>query len=182
MTDLVTLPAELVGQPGHVSRHCTRHGEPAARYRDFKLQSSVKLEGSRWWSANVLTMSSDAGDYAKKVKVAEVTGWPLCSRCLRMRARWMVVAAVLFYGGLLAVASPFVAAIFVDVPGWMAGVGAAGFVALPVSAWPFSRGSIPRVIGARTSADGAFVVVRSPSSEFVSGLPDGEWHRGGSGP
>ncbi|RBM16220.1 hypothetical protein DI005_25565 [Prauserella sp. PE36] len=171
---VVTLPADFVAREGNLPRHCARHGLPAVRQHDFLLQSKVKIEGNRFLQVGgrgVLGMAERLDQHGRKVRVAEVKGWPLCRRCVRTRALWLTVAATLFFGGLAAFAGSLIAAAVTDGMPWLAGVAVAGFALLPLSAFPFVLGSIPRLTGAETSPDGASVVIKNPSRAFTAELP-----------
>lgn len=54
---------------------------------------------------------------------------------------------------------------------WLGGVAFAGFALLPLAAFPFSLGSLPRLTGARTSPDGAAVIIEAPTEAFAAELP-----------
>ncbi|WP_034268057.1 hypothetical protein [Haloechinothrix halophila] len=169
---VVTLSADTVGQPGNLPRHCSRHGLPAVRQQDFVLQSKVKLEGNRaLLQSNVIGMSERLSDYGKKVRTADVKGWPLCRKCTRSRALWLAVASVMFFGGLATFVGSLVVAAVADDMQWLGGVAFAAFAVLPLAAFPFSLGSLPRLTGARTSPDGASVIIEQPSQAFAAELP-----------
>ncbi|TWH20822.1 hypothetical protein JD82_02671 [Prauserella rugosa] len=167
----ITLPADVVGRAGNLPPHCTRHGRPASRRKDFALQSTVRLRGNRLLSGNVLSQADRLAQHGSKVKVTDVKGWPLCPLCVRTRAVWMTLASALLFGGLLAFLGALVVGAFTEGASWLAAVAAIGFVLLPVSALPLSRGAMSRVIGARTSPDGQSVIVDKPSAAFVADLP-----------
>lgn len=168
----ITLPVQIVGVPGNLPRYCTRHGRAASHRKDFALQSRVALRGNRLLSGNVLSQAERLAQHGNKVKVADVKGWPLCARCVRTRAIWMTLASVLLFGGLLAFLGALVVGVFTEGAPWLAAVAAMGFVVLPMSALPLSRGAMSRIIGARTSSDGTSVIVACPSAEFVADLPE----------
>lgn len=170
----VTLPAEFVRHPGNLPAHCTRHGLMAVRRADFALQSTVNIEGSRLRAvggSGAVGMAERLGQHAKKVRVVQVKGWPLCALCVRTRASWLTVASVVFFGGLVAFVGSLLVGLLADGVQALAAVAVAGFVVMPLAAFPFVRGSMGRIVGARTSADGAFVVVQDPSQAFLAGLP-----------
>ncbi|MBK1783520.1 hypothetical protein [Prauserella cavernicola] len=172
--EVVTVPAEFVGRPGNLPRHCSRHGEPAVQHKDFLLQSKVKIQGSRFGQVQgrgALAMAERLDQHGKKVRVAEVKGWPLCRRCVRTRARWLAVACVFFLGGLALFAGSLIVAAVTDGMPWLAGVAVAGFALMPLSAFPFVRGSMSRLIGARASDDGSAVLIENPSRAFAAELP-----------
>ncbi|MER7113989.1 hypothetical protein ABT332_05810 [Saccharomonospora azurea] len=118
-------------------------------------------------------MAERLDQHARKVRTTEVRGWPLCDVCTRTRTLWLSVAAVLFFGGLLVFAGSLVAGILAE-KGTMralAGVAVAGFVLMIVSAFPFSKGGMSRVIGASTAPQGDAVLVENPSPSFRAELP-----------
>ncbi len=169
---VVTLPADVVGKPGNLPRHCTRHGPPAVRQQDFVLQSKVTVEGNRFLNqSNVIGMGERLSDYGKKVRTADVKGWPLCRRCTSTRALWLAVASVMFFSGLAAFVGSLVLAAVTDGMQWLGGVAFAGFALLPLAAFPFWLGSLPRLTGARTSPDGTSVIIENPSQAFAAELP-----------
>lgn len=176
--DIARLPAELVGQPGSLPSFCTRHGRPAVRRADFSLQSKVWSEGSRAYQVGfygLLGMAARLDQHAQKVRVTHVKGWPLCAICTRVRTAWLTISCVMFFGGLLAFAGLFIIGILAEegTVQALAGVAVAGFVVMPLSAFPFSRGGIARIIGANTAPEGGAVLVVNPSQEFVAELPHG---------
>lgn len=172
--DTVRIPANLAEQ-GILPSHCSRHGRPAVRRADFTLQSKVRLKGSRTRRVGVfgaVGMAERLDQHARKVRVTQVKGWPLCDVCARTRTRWLTVAAVLFFGGLLVFAGSLVAGILAEAGTvrWLAGVALAGFVVAVLAAFPFSRGSMSRVIGASTAPEGDAVLVENPSAPFRAEL------------
>lgn len=173
-TDAVTLPADFVGQPGNLPRHCSRHGLPAVRQKDFVLQSKVKIEGNRVMQVGgrgAVGMAERLDQHKKKVRLAEVKGWPLCQKCARTRAVWLTVASVLFFGGLVGLVGSLILGSVSDGMPWLAGVAVAGFALMPIAAFPFVLGSLSRITGAQTSPDGASVIIANPSRAFVAELP-----------
>lgn len=171
---VVTLPADFVGQPGNLPRHCSRHGLPAIRQKDFVLQSKVKIEGNRFMQVGgrgVLGMAERLDQHRKKVRVADVKGWPLCQKCTRTRALWLAIASTMFFGGLGAFVGSLIVGAVTDGMPWLAGVAVAGFVLMPLAAFPFVLGSLSRLTGAETSPDGASVIIENPSYAFTAELP-----------
>ncbi|WP_245992503.1 hypothetical protein [Prauserella muralis] len=116
-------------------------------------------------------MAERLDQHRRNVRVADVKGWPLCRKCTRTRAWWLTVASVLFFGGLAAFAGALIVAGVTDGMPWLAGVAVAGFVLMPLSAFPFVLGSLPRLTGAQTSPDGASVIVTNPSEAFAAEVP-----------
>lgn len=168
--NVVTLPADLVQRPSGLPGSCSRHGRPAAKRVDFALQSKTQPHGGR---LTVFGMADRLGQHAKAVRVTHVKGWPLCRTCVRTRAVWFTLSLVLFFGGLLAFAGSLVAGVIAEkgTVQWLAAVAVGGFLLMIVSAFPFSVGSLSRVTGARTSADGESVIVAHPSDAFTAELP-----------
>ncbi|SFB00959.1 hypothetical protein SAMN05216266_103252 [Amycolatopsis marina] len=171
--NVYTLPAELVQQPGNLPAHCSRHGNEAVKRVDFALQSKVEIEGNRALSGNVLSTTDRLGQRAKKVRVTNVKGWPLCRECVRFRAFWLTIALVMFAGGLLAFAGSLLVGIVADTSTVQAfaGVAIVGFVVMIASAFPFHRAGMARLVGAATSADGQSIVIVRPSPAFAAELP-----------
>lgn len=174
-SEIIEIAANLVEQ-GALPSHCSRHGRPAVKRADFTLQSKVRLEGSRTrrvGGLGVLGMAERLEQHARKVRVTRVKGWPLCDVCTRTRARWLGGAAVMFGGGLLLFVGSLVVGLLAEkgsVPA-LAGVAMAGFVLVVLSAFPFSRAGMSRVIGAVTAPEGGAVLVSNPSSAFRAELP-----------
>lgn len=171
---VVTLAADYVQRPGNLPTHCSRHGLPAVRHVDFALQSRTRIEGSRLrqvGGGGVAGMADRLGQHAKNVRVIHVKGWPLCAGCGRERAGWLTLASVMFFGGLAAFAGSMVVGLVADGVRAFAAVAAGGFVLMPLSAIPFARGSLARLVGARTSAEGSLVLVQNPSHAFLAELP-----------
>lgn len=173
LPNVITLPAELVQQPGNLPAHCSRHGRPAVRRVDFALQSKVPPEPNRALSGNVLSTADRISRRATKVKVTHVKGWPLCHACRRSRAFWFTLSLVMFFGGLLAFAGSLIVGMFTakGTVQALAGVAIGGFVIMILSAFPFHRGGLARIVGASTSADGTSVIIVNPSEAFTAELP-----------
>lgn len=166
----VEIPA-AAAQHGVLPTHCARHGRPAARRVDFALQSKVRTEGNRVRSANLLGTVSRLSRYAERVRILRVRGWPLCPACLRGRRSWLAVTLLLFIGGLAAFTGSLLTGLLVnEPPRVLAGVAAGGFVAMVLSAWPFSRAGLGRVASAFTDEHGEAIIVAAPSSAFVAAL------------
>lgn len=141
---------------------------------DFALQSAVRIEGSRVrqvGGAGAAGMAERLGQHAKKVRVTHVRDWPLCGTCSRTRAGWLTLASIMFFGGLTAFVGALIVGIVVDGVQVLAAVAVGGFALLPLAALPFARGSLARIVGARTSPDGALVLVENPSHAFLAELP-----------
>lgn len=171
---VVELPADFVQRPGKLPNHCSRHGRPAVRRVDFALQSKVDIEGSRLGTVagtGVVGMAERLGQHAKKVRVIHIKGWPLCRRCARTRASWLTLASVVFFGGLATFVGSLIVGLVSDGVQALAAVAVAGVVLMPLAAFPFAYGSLGNLVGARTSSDGALVLVHDPSHAFLAELP-----------
>ncbi|GAA2345358.1 hypothetical protein GCM10009854_22730 [Saccharopolyspora halophila] len=165
-----------VGRAGSISGPadcCSAHGKRAVRRVDFALQSRTPPEGSRLLNANLLGVASRLADRAARVQVTQIVGWPLCRRCARRRNGLIVLAAVLFWGGLAAVGATLLVHLVTGAQGGALGAaGVAGLVAVPVSLVSFVLGSMPRITRARTSEDGSAVVVTEPHPGFTAAVQD----------
>ncbi|CAM2947899.1 hypothetical protein SAXI111661_10120 [Saccharomonospora xinjiangensis] len=173
---VVRIPAELA-ERGELPSHCARHGRPAVRRADFALQSTVHIEGSRARQVGifgVLGMAERLGQHARKVRVTHVKGWPLCEICARTRTVWLAIAAVLAVGGLLTFAGSLVAGALAEhgTVRSLAAVAMVGFVVMIISAFPYAKGGMARVIGASTAPEGGAVLVDNPSQAFLAELED----------
>ncbi|HEY0700926.1 MAG TPA: hypothetical protein VGD43_24345 [Micromonospora sp.] len=147
---------------------CARHGRPVAKRINFVLQSRPRLESNVALSGNVAATTGRVAEHARKVKVTRVSGWPLCATCVRTRILWVTIAAICFWGGLLAFAGAVVARLVIGHPSTALSIPLyAGIVGVIASPAPFVLGSVPRVINARTSDDGSAVVVRDPDPRFA---------------
>jgi len=50
------------------------------------------------------------------VKLTRVSGWPLCARCHRVRTTGLVLASLLFFGGVATIVVAFVLRALADGP------------------------------------------------------------------
>ncbi|MCX2732122.1 hypothetical protein OOZ19_17935 [Saccharopolyspora sp. NFXS83] len=170
-SDQVRMPAQIAETPGALPGCCARHGQDSARSVDFSLQSRAEPQGGRVMCANPLGVAGRLGERARQVRITRVRGWPLCAACVRRRTTGLVLANVLFWGGLALIAGALAARLITGVQS--PALGAAllgGFLAALVSVVPFVLGSLPRITGARTSEDGAEVALSAPHPAFVSAL------------
>jgi len=100
MAPALEVPAAWFASAPELPGHCVRHGLPATRREDFVVKSRPKLSP---WRRTLLPGHSSldrAGEYARSVKLTRVSGWPLCGRCGRVRTAGLVLANVLFFGGV----------------------------------------------------------------------------------
>lgn len=95
----------------------------------------------------------------------------MCRTCARARAGWLTVASIVFFGGLLALVGSLVVGLVASGVQAFAAVAIGGFILMPLAAIPFARGSLSRLVGARTSPDGASVLLHNPSNAFLAELP-----------
>jgi hypothetical protein len=109
-----------------------------------------------------------AEDYAKKVRLIEVRGWPLCARCVRRWTGGRVAAGILFFGGIAAMAISAIAALtFADGNRLLSIPFMVGFVAAAlVAPWVFAWSGLALVTRTQATSDGAAVRVDEPHEEF----------------
>ncbi|MPY80040.1 MAG: hypothetical protein GEV04_16595 [Actinophytocola sp.] len=162
----VTLPAELVREPGNLPKHCSRHGRPADTHADFSLQVTKRPAGGAGLTNNAFSTKG------RKPRTLYVTGWPLCPACARSRAVWFTATMVLFFGGVVAFFGALAVQIAADNPpvNALALTAMIGFIAMVVAWLPFYLSGYPRLTKANPSPDGESVVVISPSEEFRADL------------
>lgn len=173
----VVLSAELAGTADALPSCCARHGRDAVRRKDFALQSRAKPEGSRFMSANALGMAGRLGEKARKTRFVRVRGWPLCSVCVRKRLSLFLLTQVVFWSGLILVLAAVVGRIASGEPSaLLGGLLGLGVVLMLGSAFVFYLGSVPRLVQARASEDGQFVIISRPhpnfSNEVAAGVPE----------
>jgi hypothetical protein len=164
----IALPAGALATVPARCTLCARHGAPAAHRIGFDLQSRPALQARRG-DGNLLSTAGRLGEHAKRVKILEITEWPLCGRCVQARRLWLVVAGVLFWGGLVAIAAGVVMRVVLGEPTPLVAASfIGGLVMVLVSPAPFVAGSLPRLTRARTSVDGGFVQVNDADPRFVA--------------
>jgi hypothetical protein len=164
-----TLPVSALDAVIPRVHRCARHGSPVGRRVSFALQSRPKLnESNPALSGNVLATAGRVAEHAGKVRVTRITDWPLCARCVRTRRWWLLVASVCFWGGLALLAGAVVARV-VSGQSAVLGIPMIGGIVLAIaSPAPFVLASLPRITQARTSDDGAAVLVRDAHPEFAA--------------
>ncbi|MPY97675.1 MAG: hypothetical protein GEU97_06670 [Actinophytocola sp.] len=169
----VTLPAELVQEPGNLPDHCSRHGRPAAKQADFPLPVKKRPASSASLTNNAFSAASKATDRAKRPRALLMKGWPLCQACVHSRTMWLTTTFVLFFGGLVAFFGALGVQIALDDPpvNTLALLAMIGFVAMVAAALPSYLASHARLTKATPTPDGDSVIVIDPSDEFRSGLP-----------
>lgn len=170
--EAIEIPASVADAVVARVDRCSAHGQPTTDRRAMALQSRPALSGTRALSGNAAASAGRLGEHAAKVRVTRIGGWPLCARCARTRRRWLAVAAACFWGGLALVLVSVAVAIVdgqssrLGIPLYM------GIALLIASPAPFVRGSLPRIVGARTADDGSAVVVRDAHPRFAAQVAD----------
>ena len=144
--EMMELSAAAVAQgdvPGSV---CVRHGRPAARHVDFVIKSRPVMRRPGALETNLLSMAARMGEYGRRLVVVRAKRWPLCDRCVRIRFAGLLLATVMFWGGLVSVATAVVWRVASDssVPWLMVPFGGGLLLAL-ASVGPFVWGSLPRL-------------------------------------
>jgi hypothetical protein len=168
----VDIPTEWLATEPTLPDRCARHGLPAVQRKTFAVRSNPKIGSRKKVFQPGYTSLNRAEEYARQVKIAKVSGWPLCARCVRRRVFGLTAAAVLFFGGLATMVAAFIIAGAEDGPnaGMLAPI-LGGFAAMLLSPLALRWGSIPRLTGTELTSDGAIVKVADASSEFLAGLP-----------
>jgi hypothetical protein len=151
---------------------CAKHGRTAVRRSRFVLQSRPALSrNAGFLRSNILSIVARLAEHAEKVRLTHFTAWPLCDVCVRHRRVWVTVAAVMFWGGLLAFVAAGVARLVIGHPSMaLAPPTMGGLVSVFASVLPFVHGSMPRILGARTSVDGEAVEFSAPHPRFLEEL------------
>jgi hypothetical protein len=168
----VEIPSDWLAREPQLPDRCAAHGLPAVRRVTFAVRSKPKI-GSR---AKVFqpgyTSLNRAEEYAKQVKIVKVSGWPLCANCVRRRTAGLVLAGLLFFGGLLAMIVGFVVAAVDDGPDKTPMIPILlGFAAILLSPLPFRFASLPKITHAEVTANGSVVHVSEASTSFAEQLP-----------
>lgn len=168
----VDIPADWLAQNPSLPDRCAAHGLPAVRRVTFAVRSNPKISPRKKAFLPGYTSLNRAEEYARQVQIAKVSGWPLCSRCVRQRRVGLVAAGVLFFGGLLAMIGGFVAGAVDDGsnPGLLVPI-LTGFAAMLLSPIPLSRASLMKITRTQLTPDGTALRVSQPSSQFVAQLP-----------
>lgn len=110
------VPAAWLATAPELPDRCVRHGLPAVRRVDFVIKSRPKLSP---WRRTLLPGYSSldrAAEYARAVKLTRVSGWLLCARCHRVRTTGLVLASLLFFGGVATIVVAFVLRALADGP------------------------------------------------------------------
>ncbi len=113
-------------------------------------------------SANLLGLAGRLGEKARKVQIVGVRDWPLCDRCVRTRAVLFVLTQIMFWSALVLIPGAFIAASTIGrQSAVLGGFAVLGFALLLSSAFVCYAASLPRLVQARASEDGASVIVNS---------------------
>jgi hypothetical protein len=113
-----------------------------------------------------------ASEYLSAVKAVRVSGWPLCTRCVRTRVAWLVLTGLLFWGGLAAMVTAFVIGVVLDGDQTILLAPILdGFAAMLLAPLPFARSSLTRLTHTVVTPDGSAVRVSQPHPEFSGRLP-----------
>ncbi len=170
MSGFVGIPAEELTHPAVPLPVCVRHGAPATRRVTFAVKSRPEVSTPR--GGNGAVMTARLGEWARKTRVVRADGWPLCVRCAAVRAAGLVLANVMFWGGLLLLAGVVVVRISAGAPdtGLVLPM-LTGMAAVLGSVVPFVWGSLPRLTRTHASPDAASVLVERPHPAFAARWP-----------
>lgn len=141
---------------------CVRHGRPAVRTVTFAVRSKPRLRSRLRTFLPGDTAADRTADYLQQVKIAKVSGWPLCARCLLRRRGGLGLAAVLSGGGAAAFVTCLVVA---SLP-----LGLLGLAAMLASPAPLRWAGMPELTRTELGPDGTSIQVTGASLEFVSEL------------
>lgn len=170
-TATIDIPAEWLATGPTLPDRCARHGLPFQERVDFAAKSDPKLSSKRRLFVPGYTAVDRAEEYVTQLKAVQVIGWPLCSQCVRQRQFGLRLAGVLFFGGLGAMVSAFVAGgILAGDQPWLLIPILGGFTAMLLSPLALRYGGLPRLTQARVTSDGRFVQVSQPAASFVEQL------------
>ncbi|GAB2749776.1 hypothetical protein GCM10027174_25300 [Salinifilum aidingensis] len=126
-------------------------------------------------SANALGVAGRLGEKARKVQIVGVRDWPLCERCARTRMILFTLTQVVFWLALVLILGAFIAAAIINrQSAVLGGFAVLGFALLLSSAFVFSAASVPRLVQARASEDGTYVIINRPHQNFVDAVPAGD--------
>jgi hypothetical protein len=145
---------------------------PYARKVTFAVKSKPKIGSRKKVLAPGYTSVDRAAEYLHQVKIVKVTGWPLCARCVRVRAAGLMQAGALLSLGVATIAGAIVVGARTDAAaGAFVGLFFAGFALVLASVVPFQRVSLGRLTQASVTGDGRAVHVSDPKPGFVDELP-----------
>ena len=165
----VDIPADWLVQQPHLPDRCTRHGLPAVRRVGFAVRS--RPIASRRRVLPGYSSVDSASDHPRRVRVVEVSGWPLCAACERQRTLATALATALIVGGLLMIVAASVAGIVAArAPLPVVAAFAAGLVAVLLAPLVLRWGGLQQVTRAQATADGAAVRLTDPHPAFTTRL------------
>ncbi|BEL08127.1 hypothetical protein Q0Z83_063180 [Actinoplanes sichuanensis] len=168
VAEMIEIPTEFLADGARLPDVCARHGSSAAQRADFVIKSRPDLGSPGRLAIPGYTVLNRADDYAKKVKFIEVSGWPLCARCVRRRAGGRLAAGILFFGGIAAMVISAVAGLtFADGNRLLSIPFMAGFVeAALLAPWIFAWSGLALTTRTQATPDGTAVRVDEPDPEF----------------
>jgi hypothetical protein len=163
----IDIPADWLATNPALPDHCVRHGRAAQQRVDFVVKSRPKVSPVRKLFVPGYTVLNRGEEYLSKVTFIKVHGWPLCPECVRRRRIGLGLAAVLFFGGLAAIAGAVIARAAMSADSGVLAIPImVGFVAMLLSPWPFSWAGLPKLTQTQATPDGGAVHVDHVSPEF----------------
>ena len=164
----VEIPADWLAQEPPLPDRCVAHGLPAVQRKTFAVRSNPKISSRKKVFLPGYTALNRAEEYASQVKIVKVSGSPLCTRCVRQRSIGLVLAGVLFFGGLLAMMTGFVIGALDDgsnrallIPILL------GLAATLLSPLSLRSASLPKLTRTEAADDGSAVHVTEASFSFA---------------
>jgi hypothetical protein len=168
----VDIPVDWLATQPQLPDRCARHGLPAVKRVDFAVKSRPKVSPKSKVLLPGYTSLNRADEYLKQLTITKVEGWPMCARCVRERTVGLVLAGVLFFGGLVAMVAAFVAgAVMTGTRPLLAVPILAGLALVLVSPLALRHGSLPWLTQTQTTDDGTAVRVIDPHPQFTAELP-----------
>ena len=167
----IDIPADWLATNPALPDRCVKHGRAARQRVDFVVKSRPKVSPVRKLFVPGYTALNRGEEYLSKVQFIKVRGWPLCPECVRRRRIGLSLAAVLFFGGVLALVGAVIArAAMSGDSGVLAIPMMLGFAAMLLSPWPFSWAGLPKLTQTQATPDGSAVHVDHASPEFTQQL------------
>jgi hypothetical protein len=165
----VRLSAAAVARGEIPASVCVRHGLPAARHVDFVVKSRPAMPRIGI-EVSIVSIVARLGEYSRRVTLVRAKGWPLCDRCVRIRFAGLLLANLMFWGGLAAAAAAAIWRVAAGSPAaWLLAPFGGGLVLVLASVGPFVWGSLPRLTQTAATDDGLSIVVHDPHPRFVGG-------------
>ncbi|GIE99675.1 hypothetical protein [Paractinoplanes rishiriensis] len=165
---VVIVPAPFVATGWGIPTVCVRHGEPAAAQPPVTFRTLVPGGTVLMVIAPLIMMIVVLATEKRVVSPA----WPLCARCLRLRALRRAVTATLLglAGGLVVVA-------FAALESWGSTVAVAVLV-LVAGLWALSRSTTGRIANGYVDSSGQTLEFRRPHAGFVTLVAAAKQHAG----